>query len=156
MTSHHSATARQKINFKKHVLLLQCLSFSHPVQQDNAWSILFSCPLESLTIKISLFFFFPNHLLTVYQEVLSDSVLSPGRQKSLSRIHQVTQQLVPPLHQDCIMIREGGRLQRGVNEEENSVITMLQLYWPRTLTAFVSLVYSVKQSVQFWLASPSV
>lgn len=146
MTSHHSATARQKINFKKHVLLLQCLSFSHPVQQDNAWSILFSCPLESLTVKISLFF--PNHLLTVYQEVLSDSVLSPGRQKSLSRIHQVTQQLVPPLHQDCIMIREGGRLQRGVNEEENSVIT--------TLTAFVSLVYSVKQSVQFWLTSPSV
>lgn len=111
--------------------------------------------LKALQLK-SLFFFFPNHLLTVYQEVLSDSVLSPGRQKSLSRIHQVTQQLVPPLHQDCIMIREGGRLQRGVNEEENSVITTLQLYWPRTLTAFVSLVYSVKQSVQFWLTSPSV
>lgn len=64
MTSHHSDT-RQKIIFKKHVLLLQRLPFSHRAQQADAWSVLFSCPFESLKVKIS-FFFPPNNLLTVY------------------------------------------------------------------------------------------
>lgn len=64
--------------------------------------------------------------------------------------------LLLPFPQDCVVITEGGRLHRDVNEEENSVITMLQLYWPSTLTLSVSLVYLAKWLVQFWLISPSV
>lgn len=64
--------------------------------------------------------------------------------------------LLLPFPQDWVAITEGGRLHRDVNEEENSVITMLQLYGPSTLIIFVSLVYLAKWLVQFWLISPSV
>jgi len=64
--------------------------------------------------------------------------------------------LLLPFPQDWVAITEGGRLHKDVNEKENTVITMLELYWPGTLTFFVSPIYLAKWLVQFWLISPSV
>lgn len=61
-----------------------------------------------------------------------------------------------PLLQGWAVIREGGRLHKDGNEEENTDITVLELYRPSTLTFFGNPIYLAKQSVQFCFISPSV